>query len=657
MIRPKEIPVGACKITLFWSIAFLYLYFGYFDGSATLRQLLVIATSILFSVALVSLIIIHDRKRIEKKIASRTIRGMTCTIGAIPLHFPSLPKSVDLPSPELYPPETENKSFLLETKAKIPAEYWGLLEAVLKTLYAHLQTPAAPLLCKKRGEWVKNDSDRHGGRSLLMHSILVADLMCEFAKSYKYEAPRINDVTLFRPLDPKFTLYHDDPLIPIIGLAHDLGKIECMIWEDGKPTKMNDGHDYKGAQILSRMTEFWDPRIDAESRRILQSILAHYHHIQDIPMERDGSPTSDRLHALLELLVKCDRLASSIENRSPDIEVQSLKDKAFERKETSEAIYEEAKPIEDDLLSVIHTVILGANRINCREKGSPSSIGWKYFLPHYRKTIVLLKEDVFIQAIADQMGIEINPESNSKTSISHLTKTVLSTLNVANLLFCDFDKQGRSVTSQLYRADFYKPADYFEDQSRQNPKTDLSSVQKLFSIESTIALQIDLYEPFAKIKAMPDYPNIFHIGKSRFGNRGVRAPKKKVDQNPPDNLPVSSVELVTRLEETAAKASRLISANRFKSLVDRELAKSEESRRFKIREVIYLNQHSLLLHDFDEWINSVAGMSFEDIEQQENDWLRIAGISEVKVTERGTRIIRIPIAGAQSKQLDLLDQG
>lgn len=639
VIRPKAIPAAAIRVTIFWILLFTYLYINYFDLKKTIISLVVMIFSVIFGLIITGKIIVMDRKSVEKNIESKTIRGMMCTIGEIPIHSPPLEKSADFPPKNVYPPEAKDVGLIDQWRARLDEPLKDLLDSVLQTLWAYKETPAAPLLHKVNGEWVSNGSHNHGGRSLVSHSLLVANLMCEQAKYYKYEVPKHNNIPLFKALDPEYSLDPNDPLIPIIGLSHDIGKIECMVWEDGKPNRMEDGHDYKGARIVARMDAFWNPGIDAESRRILQSILSHYHHVHELPMDKGGKPTSDRLHALMELLVKCDRVASAMENcKNPD-RMEAVKQKAFSSMAEAGSMYLEEAPEADDLIQIIHTVLLGPERINVRDRNITSSIGWKYFLPQYNKTVILLKEDVFIKAVADLLGIEISPEARTggANPVMHLTQNVLKALNVADLLFNDFESLDRSVVSQLYRADFYNPKDFFEDKEMTIPKDaqTLTGVVPVFRMESTIALQIDDYAILSRLKNMPNYTNVFNIGKARLGNQGVRSSAK----NTVISAPVSVADLIAN--KNASKPVLEITPIRLKTMIERELKAPNSAVGFKSIQSKMEDVDTLILHEFDTWLLKNGNITFEALVDKDPEWLKLAGIMEVTTTPNGKKIIRV----------------
>lgn len=250
MIRPKEILASSIKVTGFWSIVAGALYVNCFDARITLINLGVIALAIMVGIAASAYTVWQDRRSLEKSIEGQTVRGMHSSFASIPIHSPPLSHSAHVPPKEAYPAEIDDCIDVWRTKMDEPMK--ALLDIVLKTLWQHKATPAAPLMKKDKGIWVSNGNHNHGGRSLVAHSLLVANLMCEQAQYYKYEVPQHKGIPLFKMLDPEYCFDPEDPLIPIIGLAHDIGKIECMIWEDGHATKMEAGHDYKGAAIVSR---------------------------------------------------------------------------------------------------------------------------------------------------------------------------------------------------------------------------------------------------------------------------------------------------------------------------------------------------------------------------------------------------------------------
>lgn len=627
---------AAIRITVFWTVAFGFLYWEFYNSLKLAISGSVILGSCFFGILVTVAFIIMDKRDVQIRLVSKTIRGMFCTIGAIPTHAPTLAQSIDLPGKDVYPVGINDSNTLEQWKSRMDPAMQELYTSILRTLWEHKKTPASPPTLLVDGQWV--DVDHHGGSSLITHCLLVANLMCEHSTIYKYAAPTHNDIALFKVLDPNYKLDTYDPLIPIIGLCHDIGKIECMVWEDGKATKMLDGHDYKGARILARMNAYWHPDIDVESRRILQAVVAHYHHVQDLPMERDGSPTSDRLHALMELLVMCDKAAAKIENCHDPKKIDAVKKGALIAKNPVGHLYIEQAIQPDDLISTIHRVLLGSGRINQRDKGSLSSIGWKYHLPQYNKSVVLLKEDVFIKAIANLIGIEISPDEQASGGVTHLTQEVLKTLNVANILFNDFDEDERSPVAQIYQANFYKPSDYFSDQAHTLVKENLSGVPVQFSQGSTIAIEVDDYPPLLKLKELENYTNVFALGKSRVGNRGAR--RKQVPT--PYVAPRSTLDIVAEMKAVKPLLEgQSISSSRFKSEIERAASMPDDARGFNCTTAEFGNDKYFVLSKIDNWLLEKFNTNFEAISAYSEEWHRLAGIIEIKITEKGNKIIKI----------------
>ena len=124
--------------------------------------------------------------------------------------------------------------------------------------------------------------DKHGGRTLLSHSLLVCALMVHRAPSYLYRATRLKAINPHYKLDPL------DPLLPVIGLAHDIGKLRAFIFDEhGNVCGIDPGHETEGSRIMALVHEFWDERIDIEERRVLQTVLAYYHREHSIPVQKN----------------------------------------------------------------------------------------------------------------------------------------------------------------------------------------------------------------------------------------------------------------------------------------------------------------------------------------------------------------------------------
>lgn len=384
-------------------------------------------------------------------------RGVRSSLGPPPFAFHPLPRHPEYAYSVLRahsPPELAGTDILdrmlgkhlgKTARAKRPA-HAALFDAIAQTLLApeHVATPAG--------------IDRHGGRSLVTHTLLVTALMMHRAPAYFYIPHG------FSPVDPDFKLDPLDPLIPLIGMAHDLGKIRCMTYsEDGVAVSLKRGHEAMALRELALMPEYWDATFNGEERWILQIALAYAGNVDQAPIQpgkREGEfvVTSDRLHALMGLLGECDRLASSIEmGASYSFAAQALPLEALPA--------ESAKPVETvDLTTTLARYMLMKMLINARS--GQRSVGFKRSDEAFcrGRHVVIVDEKEFADSFAAFMGRPELAQRDKKSAA--ITKAVLQMLGEKGYLFRLGDQPEdatRAATSCLYKVEFWDPSLKEED--------------------------------------------------------------------------------------------------------------------------------------------------------------------------------------------------
>lgn len=377
-----------------------------------------------------------------------TERGVVSTLGPVPFSSQPLSRAESYTFSELKdhcPAELRDgdtfarlfgKILGPSARAKNPAHV-ALFDAIAATMLHpdNLKIPAG--------------IDRHGGRSLLTHSLLVCSLMIQRASAHVYMPSH-----MVSAIDITFKLDPTDPLIPIVAMVHDLGKIRMMILDqDGKAVTLLPGHDAQAARDMSRLPEWWGEGISVEDRRILQTLLAFYGNVGKLPVQRPVSDTqfvatSDRLHALVALLSECDRLASHIEmggtyrfdepprNVAAPVELQQA-----------------VEPI--SLFNELATFFVMRMPVNAQ---SPRrSVGFKRKDTAFSRDrhVVIIDEIEFVKAFSAHLEKPELSARNGKSS--ELTKKVLELLDEHNFLF-RFDEgpdlQPRPATSCLYKIEF-----------------------------------------------------------------------------------------------------------------------------------------------------------------------------------------------------------
>ena len=263
------------------------------------------------------------RAAIKASLVPSQLRGMTSTIGPVPVlydpprasdHDPSLKGIPDVPDGFI-------AGWMDRHKAEHPLHV-ALVRRLLRIYEANRDLPATHVV------------GGHGGRSLLEHSLLCAYLMAvDLAKDYSYNG------TVYLPgkhkikielANPNYRFDATDPVILIIGLAHDIGKIESFTFRESDGRRVPDGmlpqHDMIGSRMLARMPEFW--ALPWKDIQAILAAVAHYHRPMDLPMAPDHRALDDRSIALMELLIKADRQAGAIENHgrklTPEEEARAM---------------------------------------------------------------------------------------------------------------------------------------------------------------------------------------------------------------------------------------------------------------------------------------------------------------------------------------------
>ncbi len=177
----------------------------------------------------------------------------------------------------------------------------ALFDAILLTLSHDMRLPATHV------------PGGHGGHTLLEHSLFVVERMLVHTPTWQYTGLRGRSGALLLALrDSSYVFDPTDPMIGIVALAHDLGKIECYVRDgSGKVVETRHAHDLVSGRMLGRMPEFW--AIPAADRSALLGAVSYYHHPQSLPVAPDGRAADDRTIALMELLIHADTDAGRIE--------------------------------------------------------------------------------------------------------------------------------------------------------------------------------------------------------------------------------------------------------------------------------------------------------------------------------------------------------
>ncbi|WP_405124324.1 hypothetical protein [Pseudomonas alloputida] len=244
------------------------------------------------------------------------LNGARSTLGKVPMPTSALPR-IEVASKRLPIGSEKVLAWVAANEKKWPAHvafFW----AIWDTYSAHAHFPASH---RKGG---------HGNRRLWEHCLAVADTALEDAGAYVFDGVYVKarGKPKFKIIDLKNKEYRfdaTDPLIPILGLAHDIGKLEAYELlpdgsvktqeEVGALTPQDDNriqHDALGARILARFPEYW--ALPARDRQAVNLVIAHYHHPSDFPVDRNGLSLDDRMTALMEFLILVDKKTGMVES-------------------------------------------------------------------------------------------------------------------------------------------------------------------------------------------------------------------------------------------------------------------------------------------------------------------------------------------------------
>lgn len=529
--KPKEILKHALIVFIFWWALLFWHDLSFTNLSAFIAhqifQWQIVGIGIATGAILTFIYIQIERSGREKELLSATTRGIYSSIGLLPLHKQALVADENFSSEQLIPYIPQEATALigmlsewrLSQNARGNEGHTKLFDAILARL-------CHPKVLHLPATHADDPRHNHGGRTLLTHSLLVCYLMLRESKTYEYRpAQTASGYKHIQLKNAQYQFNPDDPLIPILGLAHDLGKIECFICnEDGNAIDCKPNHDLTGSQMISRLDEYWADSIGAQDRQFLSLIMAFYHHPSEMPMANfDSQVIDDRLHALLEMLIWCDRVASAMENNQDNLEAvreQMARDLAFDQDEDKR----------HSLWEAIVQVLTGNDRINT---SSQSNVGRAYHLPQFGKQVIVLREDVFVQSIAHSAGMleRYHERIGDKggNGISALTRDVLRELGRRGLLFKDHETDNRSDDSSLFKVHFYSPKEYFSDDELTEPNVDLkASPKSTWASCICMTLQNDENSETAldQLLVIEDCTQVPHLSHSRLGKQGVYTKNK-----------------------------------------------------------------------------------------------------------------------------------
>ncbi|NEX63382.1 HD domain-containing protein [Noviherbaspirillum galbum] len=531
MRRQPIVKAAFCVTVFWWSLATLWqvsfdvpaLLRGerVLDTHWTLSVLAAIAGGVFCGVFASVFSIWFDRRETSKRLQGSIQHGLQSSIGLAPLHYHDLRREGE-PAQRI---PTEAVATVPEIQSDATTDFlerWHTRFGEDYPKHAALMVGIETILMQYRHLPASHVQSGHGGRTLLSHSLLVSWYMDKLAPHHTYDGKiKLPEYTVNLTLrNESYRFDHLDPLVALIGLVHDIGKIECYQFDDkGKIIGCRPDHDSTGVRILARMPEYW--ALPSEDREILSVVVKFYHHPQDTPTEDGFLPLSDRLHALLELLIRADTLAS----RREAGENARMAQMALEA--GADPMGLDAEPDKrEHVWNAILDVLLRNESINGKDKHS--NVGIRRFHPVLKIDMLVLKEDDFIGALCAELGRE-NYTPQISNAVSAMTKVVLRMLDEKGALYTQQEAGGRNPETALYRVEFYPPEKFWAEKNK-TPAKDEDRGDPKFTWASCIVINlselINHFDDLTSLARLDDFGFIPVIRNSRLGNAGKKNANK-----------------------------------------------------------------------------------------------------------------------------------
>jgi hypothetical protein len=445
----------------------------------------------------ISWVVLERQARKEGLVADK-VRGLACSIGPVPMNAKAPSRSTSLPSfqgipdvpPEFFP------DWIARYQQTHPAHV-GLVKAMLQ-VYEHTKhLPATHVV------------GGHGGRTLLQHSLLVSYQMQNLAFKWSYTGlrDRTGKKVLLKLRDGSYEFDPNDPLVLIVGLAHDIGKIEAFIIENGKIVGSHHEHDLTGARMMARMPEMWD--IPDADRVALLLAIAHYHHPMELPLSPDRRAIDDRTIAVMELLIKADFVASAIERKGVTPSEQDYTQEMDER---------EKSDLTDENLWIAFSEILNeAGRINSADLNY--NVGTICQVAGQNAMRLVLHEPSIRGALMRRLGLM---ESTQMGDGRHpLTVRLLKLIDEHGLLIKSFKELTYPAESALWSVSFYG-----------KKKTRGTNVAARLTGWPAAIVMLPSISPF--VAGLPSYPWTGQVERGTMGEARAKAPGSASEVVPAD---------------------------------------------------------------------------------------------------------------------------
>jgi hypothetical protein len=380
---------------------------------------------------------------------------------------------------------------------------------------------------------------RHNGSPLLTHCLRVAALMHHRVRGFQCK----NYYVAFN--DPSFQLAADDPLLIVVGLSHDLGKVTSMVRDkDGVCVAIGKNHHKEGSRILSTLPEFWTSELTPQDRYILQSCCVYATDYASSPVivssgkDKKVVAVSDRLQSLLDLVIDCDIAASQIENGTSY---------RFDMPATDNATVQAAvdaftnEPSEDTTVNLYarFSEFLAVEAV-VNGQGADRNLGFKYVdsSTEAEKHLLFVDEEEFTKTFSEFLQ---RPDWNSNgTKGSALTMALLPKLDDAGYLVRADNVGADPAINALYKVEFYGGT---------------PPVIK-FVFKSCFILDVTNWPHQRRVQQLPTCSTVPKVVNSIFGNRFSAQRRAAGDANVLKELGVEPAEDADSMIEALVKANQ-----------------------------------------------------------------------------------------------------
>ncbi|TCV51487.1 HD domain-containing protein [Pseudomonas sp. 460] len=430
----------------FWWLVFTLVEFGgqplevlenwQYVGNTVSRWVLGVVAGLIIGVWYIWFGRVTAMSRLFKGKLGNRLNGARSTLGDVPMPART-PKRVDSLTKRL-PIGSELVNAWVAANDKKYPHHVKFFWAIWDTYSAHQRFPASH---RKGG---------HGNRRLWEHCLAVADTALADAGNYVFDGVYVKarGKPKFKIIDLKnkeFRFDAQDPLIPILALAHDIGKLEAYVLEpDGSVKTKEEGsaltpqddnrisHDSLGARILARFPEYW--ALPGRDRTAINLVIGHYHHPSQFPVDRNGLSLDDRMTALMEFLILVDKKTGMAESNI----TESLNE--------HEITEEESSSIYHCFVDII-TEFGRVNGTGDKARDSTLKIAQKH------DGLIVVKEKDLRMLILAKMGWSLD-EGDGRYRV---TLNLMSTLQEKGVLYATHNHADMSRFLPMYSASFRDP--------------------------------------------------------------------------------------------------------------------------------------------------------------------------------------------------------